>query len=65
MNAGGTPGNRGGKGRVPSALRQAARESLADRIEVLADIADGAIVVPVREKCPDCGYTPADDENGR
>src|SRR5262245_54392044 len=58
LNAGGTPGNKGGRGRVPSALRRAARESLADRIALLGEIADGVTEIPLREKCPDCGYMP-------
>ena len=30
--------------------------SFADRIGVLADIADGVVTVRLRHKCPGCGY---------
>ena len=38
--AGGQPGNRGGLGKPPSALRERLRGSLEQRIEVLEEIAD-------------------------
>jgi hypothetical protein len=49
---------------VPSALRRAARESLADRIAVLGEIANGVSEIALREKCPDCGYTPTHNARG-
>ena len=38
--AGGQPGNRGGLGRPPSALRERLRGSLEERVAVLEEIAD-------------------------
>lgn len=56
---GGVPGNRGGSngGRPPSAIREQLRGSFAERIPILEQFADGA--VPITEKCPKCGYSPA------
>lgn len=56
LYAGGVPGNAGGSGRPPSAVRHAARESFASRINVLEEIADGATTIELREQCPSCGY---------
>lgn len=56
LYAGGVPGNAGGTGRPPSAVRHAARESFASRINVLEEIADGATTIELREQCPSCGY---------
>ena len=41
--AGANFGNKGGLGAVPSVVRQACREAFADRIGVLADIADDKV----------------------
>jgi len=40
LNSGGTPGNAGGTGRPPSAVRAASRASYYDRIPILEQIAD-------------------------
>ena len=40
LKAGGTPGHRGGTGRPPSKIREAARLAFSERIEVLTAIAD-------------------------
>jgi hypothetical protein len=58
LNSGGPPGNRGGVGRPPSEIRRQAREIFAARLPVLEQIAEGRIVVPVRERCPSCGHEP-------
>jgi len=41
------PSNKGGPGRPPSALRELARESFAERLWVLEQIADGEPIVKV------------------
>jgi len=45
---------------VPHRRYAASREAYADRIPVLAAIADGVVWVPVRERCPNCGHEPSD-----
>ena len=60
--SGGVPGKAGGAGRPPSEVRQLAREAYAQRIPVLAAIADGLVAVPLRERCPRCGHDPADEK---
>ena len=40
LKAGGTPGHKGGTGRPPSKIREAARLAFSERIEVLTAIAD-------------------------
>ena len=45
-----------GSGRPPSQVKEALRLSFADRVAVLADIADGVVTVRLRHKCPECGY---------
>lgn len=57
----GNPGNKGGTGQPPSAIRQRCRGSFYDRIRILEDIADGA--VPLTRKCPKCGHKPPKDES--
>jgi len=41
LKSGGTPGNKGGTGRPPSAIREHCRGSFAERVAILEDIADG------------------------
>ena len=43
LNAGGTPGNKGGDGRPPSKVREACRQSFAERVPILEKIADGKL----------------------
>ena len=45
---GGKPGNKGGIGRPPSAIREHLRGSFAERVKVLESIADGEPIVRVR-----------------
>jgi hypothetical protein len=61
---GGVPGNRGGVGRPPSAIRAHCRGSFSDRIAVLEAIADGdatetvrvpLVVLLAHAACPKCG----------
>jgi hypothetical protein len=40
LNAGGTPGNRGGTGRPPSIIRERLRGSFEQRVKILESIAD-------------------------
>jgi hypothetical protein len=56
LNSGGTPGNRGGSGRPPSEVRRIARDAFAERLPILARIADGEVVLPLRDRCAACGY---------
>lgn len=58
----GNPGNKGGPGVPPSKIRAAARELLFPRVNMLAEIADGVTEIPLREKCPECGYEPTHEE---
>lgn len=58
----GNPGNKGGPGVPPSKIRAAARELLFPRLEILSEIADGVTEIPLREKCPECGYEPTHEE---
>lgn len=51
---GGNPGNKGGTGRPPSAIREQLRGSFAERIAVLERFADGAM--PLTGKCAKCGH---------
>lgn len=44
LNAGGTPGNKGGPGRPPDAIRERLRGSFDERVGVIEDIADGTPV---------------------
>ena len=46
----------------PATLGQAARDILAPRIAVLAEIMDGVSTIRLREKCPECGHVPAKDQ---
>jgi hypothetical protein len=62
LNAGGTPGNRGGRGHPPSELRALAREAFARQFPRLEAIAEGRVVVPLVERCGKCGYEPTDAE---
>jgi hypothetical protein len=64
LNVGGTPGNKGGTGAVPSVVRQQLVGSFADRVQVLERIADGEpmvrVQIPLPElvghvSCPKCG----------
>lgn len=64
LRAGGKPGNRGGSGVPPSALRDRLRDSMADRIPVIESIADGEATVRKEFRvidvlhhvnCPKCG----------
>lgn len=64
LNAHGTPGNGGGTGRPPSAIRDRFREALDKRLPVLEDVADGQVIqrieVPLfavleHAGCPKCG----------
>jgi hypothetical protein len=41
-------------------VRRIAREAYAERIPILTAIADGVVWVPVRERCPSCGYEAPD-----
>ncbi len=41
LKSGGTPGNKGGTGRPPSAIREHCRGSFAERVAILEAIADG------------------------
>ena len=65
LNSGGTPGNRGGTGRPPSEVRRVAREAFAERLPILARIAEGEVAVPLRERCPACGYEHPNAETER
>ena len=47
LRTGGTPGNRGGSGRPPSAIREAARLAFSERLHVLTDIADDDETRPI------------------
>src|SRR5215213_9855370 len=58
LNAGGTPGNRGGRGYPPSEVRRIARDAFAARVPILERIAEGRIVVPLEERCASCGHEP-------
>ena len=44
LKSGGTPGNKGGTGRPPSAIREHCRGSFAERVKVLETIADGEVI---------------------
>lgn len=64
LKTGGNPGNRGGSGRTPSALRDRLRNSMAERIPVIEQIADGEAIVRTEIRvidvmrhvlCPKCG----------
>ena len=57
MNAGGTPGNRGGTGRPPSTVKALAAAKLPRHIQTLDDIAGGVAYITIRERCPRCGHT--------
>lgn len=71
----GNPGNRGGVGSMPSALRDRLRGSFAARVKVLEEIADGEPVQKMRVSlamvkkhlhCASCGAEPAYvEEDGR
>jgi hypothetical protein len=52
--SGGT--NKGGPGRTPSAVRKLLRGKFEEHIPTLDAIASG--VIPLREKCPKCGFEP-------
>ena len=52
--SGGVPGNRGGSGGLPSALRERLRGSLADRVQVLEEIADRPRRLII--ECAKCGH---------
>lgn len=52
----GNPGNVGGPGRPPSAIREDLRGDFDERRRVLREIADANL--PIREKCPACGHEP-------
>ena len=47
LYVGGVPGNAGGPGRPPSAIRLTCRESFAARVKILEDIADGEPIVKI------------------
>lgn len=64
LKTGGNPGNRGGSGPPPSALRDRLRGAMADRIPVIEQIADGEAMVRKEFRvidvlrhvhCPKCG----------
>jgi len=40
-----------------------ARQMLVARLPVLDDIAAGRVVVPVTERCPECGYEPTPNDD--
>lgn len=44
LKSGGTPGHRGGSGRLPNAIRRKARRMLATRLDIVGHIADGVTV---------------------
>jgi hypothetical protein len=48
IRQGGNPGNKGGPGRPPSAIRAALRQSFEERVKVLESIADGEVVFKLR-----------------
>ena len=62
LNAGGTPGNRGGVGRPPSEVRRMAREMFEARLPVLEQIVLGRVVVPLEERGPSCGHEPTGED---
>jgi hypothetical protein len=47
-------------GRPPSAIRASMRASLDRRLQLLEEIADGAL--PIGRKCPKCGYKPKKED---
>lgn len=55
----GNPGNRRAVGRPPNAIRASLRMDFDTRRHYLNEIIDG--VVPLRERCPECGYEPEPD----
>lgn len=55
---GGKKGNRGGRGRLPSVLRERLRSSAANYVHVLEEVAAGFTVTPIVERCPKCGHEP-------
>lgn len=57
----GNPGNSGG-GRPPDELRQQLRGSFGERVRVLEDFADAKVIMPIVERCPECGHEPEDQE---
>lgn len=54
LYAGGVPGNRGG-GKPANAVRAAAREAFADRLPMLAALADGEVRTRLVGVCKECG----------
>lgn len=63
IKTGGNPGNRGG-GRTPSELRRRLREAAADRVEILEEIADGIVKIPVVGVCEKCGHQHSAEKMG-
>lgn len=62
LYAGGVPGNAGGTGRPPDAIRARLRGSYESRIAVLEEIADGKTVLTIAHRCPSCGFEPTAED---
>jgi hypothetical protein len=62
LRRGGT--NRGGPGMPPSRIRQLAREMFVTRggVNMLGDMMQGVVELPIREVCPKCSYEPTHEE---
>lgn len=58
LYASGVPGNEGGSGRPPSAIREVLRGDYEARLPRLRNLADGVTELRIRQKCPECGYMP-------
>lgn len=59
LAAGGTPGNAGGLGATPSAIRELCRGSFKERVPILERIADGVLTQEIQTKLGPVLVTPS------
>lgn len=64
IKTGGNPGNKGSPGRPPSHLRARLRDAAEGRVEVLEEIADGMVKIPIVGVCEHCGKTSSAEKMG-